>query len=163
MRVVSNTSPVSNLAIIGRLGLLRAKFGRVTVPDMVHDELARLAHAAGSAAVRQAMAEGWLEVKAVPDRTMIPVLLNRIDPGEAEALELARQTKADLLLLDDSDARQIAREELLPFTGVLGLLAEEVIAGRIPSLRAEIQRLRVECRFFVSGKVENMMLSGVGE
>ena len=32
MRAVSNTSPISNLAIIGRLSLLRQRYGRVVVP-----------------------------------------------------------------------------------------------------------------------------------
>ena len=61
MRVVSNTSPVSNLAIIGRLELLRAKYGRVFIPQAVSDELARLSDTNGSAAIQRALAEGWDE------------------------------------------------------------------------------------------------------
>lgn len=94
---------------------------------------------------------------------MLPVLHRRIDPGEAEALELARQTKADLLLIDDSDARRVADEEALPFTGILGVLAEEKMAWRLESLQAEIHRLRNEGRFFISSKIERMILERVGE
>ena len=46
MRVVSNTSPISNLAIIGRLSLLRQRYGRVTVPPEVARELRALSHGA---------------------------------------------------------------------------------------------------------------------
>jgi len=163
MRVVSNTSPVSNLAIIGRLELLRAKYGRVIIPVVVKEELTRLSHSAGASAIQRALAEGWLVVEAVADRRMLPVLMARVDAGEAEALELARQTDADLLLIDDKDGRQIAREELLRFTGLLGVLAEERLGGRLPSLKAEIDRLRNECRFFISDELELMMLERVGE
>ena len=44
MRVVSNTSPISNLAIIGRLSLLRQRYGRVAVPPEVARELRALSH-----------------------------------------------------------------------------------------------------------------------
>jgi len=163
MRVVSNTSPVSNLAIIGRLDLLRAKYGRVVIPQAVSDELARLSHSAGAAAIQRAVADGWLLVEAVTDRRLLPVLMARVDAGEAEALELARQTNADLLVIDDQDGRQIAREESLPFTGLLGVLAEERIGGRLPSLKAEIDRLRSECRFFIAAELERRVLERVGE
>ena len=163
MRVVSNTSPVSNLAIIGRLALLRAKFGTVIIPEAVASELSRLTHAAGAGAIRQALIDGWLTVEPVSDRTILPVLTARVDLGEAEAIELARQTKADLLLLDDSSARAVANEEALPYTGLLGLLCEERTAGRIPSLKAELDRLRSECRFFIAPKLEEEVLRRVGE
>lgn len=163
MRVVSNTSPVSNLAIIGRLELLRAKYGRVVIPQAVSAELSRLSHRSGAAAIQRALADAWLVVEDVPDRRLLPVLMARVDAGEAEALELARQTNADLLLIDDQDGRQIAREEGLPFTGLLGVLSEERLGGRLPSLKAEIDRLRSDCRFFISGELERLILERVGE
>lgn len=42
MRVVSNTSPLSNLAIIGRLDLLKQRYSTVRVPPAVSRELAAL-------------------------------------------------------------------------------------------------------------------------
>lgn len=57
----------------------------------------------------------------------------------------------------------MAAEESLAYTGLLGVLAEETLAGNLPSMKAEIERLRSECRFFVSAKVEEMILRGVGE
>ena len=44
MVVVSNTSPLSNLAIVGRLALLRDRFGAVLVPSAVRRELNQLRH-----------------------------------------------------------------------------------------------------------------------
>jgi predicted nucleic acid-binding protein len=163
MRVVSNTSPVCNLAIIGRLGLLRRKFGKVVIPEAVARELSALDHAKGRANIEEALQDGWLTVECVCDRRLLPVLRSHIDEGEAEAIELARQTHAELLILDDLDARRIAAEESLPYTGLLGLLAEERMAGNLASLEDEIRRLRSECRFFVSPALELKLLCGVGE
>jgi predicted nucleic acid-binding protein len=163
MRTVSNTSPVSNLAILGDLDLLRRKYGSVVIPEAVRRELARLSHPEGRTLTEKALNDGWLVVETVPDRRLLPVLRRRIDEGEAEAIELARQTDADLLLIDDLDGRAVANEESLPYTGLLGVLAEEKLAGNIMSLKAQIARLRAECGFFVSTKVEAKVLLRVGE
>ncbi|WP_395741897.1 DUF3368 domain-containing protein [Prosthecobacter sp.] len=163
MHIVSNTSPVSNLAIVGRLDLLRAKFGRVIIPLAVAFELSRLSHPGASSAIKAALASGWLAIVPVPDRTLLPVLRARLDEGEAEAIELARQTNADLLIIDDAAGRAVAREEGLPFVGIIGLLAEEREAGRIVSLKAELDRLRAESRFFIAPALEESVLRRVGE
>lgn len=114
MRVVSNTSPVCNLAVIGRLELLRRKFGKVVIPEAVARELSALDHPDGRASIESALQAGWLTVEPVADRRLLPVLRSRIDEGEAEAIELARQSHANLLILDDLDARRIAGERVCP-------------------------------------------------
>ena len=48
MTVVSDTSPVSNLAMIGRLSLLRSQFNHVLIPKTVDQELAQVADASAS-------------------------------------------------------------------------------------------------------------------
>lgn len=58
MRVVSDTSPLSNLAIIGRLSLLRERYVRVVFPREVEAELNRLSHPGGRLAIAEALAEG---------------------------------------------------------------------------------------------------------
>ncbi len=163
MRVVSNTSPLSNLAVLGELDLLRRKYGRIVIPEAVRRELARLDHPEGRARIEAACQAGWLVVETVPDRRLLPVLRARIDEGEAEAIELARQTNSVLLIIDDLDGRLVAAEASVPYTGLLGVLAEEKIAGNLPSLKAMIDRLRKECRFFVSAQVEARVLAGVDE
>ena len=62
MLVVSNTSPLSALAIIGRLNLLRGQFGVIRIPPAVWAELSRLEHASGKQALEQAYADGWIQV-----------------------------------------------------------------------------------------------------
>ncbi len=52
MLVVSNTSPISNLAIIGRLEFLKRRYGLVRIPVAVADELAALSHPAGAQRIK---------------------------------------------------------------------------------------------------------------
>jgi predicted nucleic acid-binding protein len=162
MLVVSNTSPLSNLAIIARLDLLREQFGAVTIPPGVRTELDRFHNAEAKALLERAIQADWLRVVpllgAVPDDFALS-----LDSGEAEALALAFETKAALVLLDESAARLKAHQLGIAFTGVLGILRRARISGRIPSLKAEILRLRTDARFFVAAPLEKRLLSSVGE
>ena len=61
MLVVSNTSPLSNLAIIGRLGLLRDRYGSVLIPPAVKSELDALSHPGGKSRLEEALRSGVAE------------------------------------------------------------------------------------------------------
>lgn len=162
MLAVSNTSPLSNLASIGRLGLLREQLGVVTIPPGVWTELSRHPNPRASQCLEEAVKDGWLRV--IPLVGSVPSDLARaLDMGEAEALALALETKASLVLLDESAARLKARQLGLAHTGVLGVLRHARQINRIPSLKAEVLRLRVEARFFISPALEKRLLISVGE
>jgi hypothetical protein len=162
MPAASNTSPLSNLAIIGRLELLREQLGPVVVPVGVWAELSRLPNLEAKASLEYAIQAGWLRVVAL--RSPVPdELATYLDNGEAEALALALETKAGLVLLDESAARLKAQQLGIHYTGVLGILRKARMDGRIPSLKAEILRLRTEARFFVAQGLEKRLLASVGE
>lgn len=162
MLVVSNTSPLSNLAMIGLLELVREQLGSVAIPPAVQNELARNPKPHAHAALQAAMQAGWIRVMplAGPVRSDWARALDR---GEAEALTLALQVKAGLVLLDESAARLSAAQLHLPFTGVLGLLRRARQTGQIPSLKMAMHRLRLEARFFISPALERALLVSVGE
>jgi hypothetical protein len=86
-----------------------------------------------------------------------------LDLGEAEALALALETKAAMVLLDESAARLQARQLGLTHTGVLGVLRQARRMNHISSLKAEILRLRTNARFFISPALEKRLLISVGE
>jgi predicted nucleic acid-binding protein len=162
MLAVGNTSPISNLALIGRLDLLREQLGSVIIPPGVWTELSRHPNSAAKHTLEKALADRWLSV--VPLAAAVPAeLASTLDLGEAEALALALEVKADLVLLDESAARLKARELGLAHAGVLGVLRQARQTNRIASLKAEIVRLRLEARFFISPALEKRSLLSVGE
>ena len=107
MRAVSNTSSISNLAIIGRLELLKQRYGQVQIPPAVAQELSSLSHAEAKSRITAALAEGWLLIEKVS--SPVPQTLPPLDAGEKEAIALALTTEADVLLMDEKRGRQAAR------------------------------------------------------
>jgi len=161
MRAVSNTSPLSNLAIIGRLDLLNQRYGVVLIPPAVAQELSALSHPAGKARITAALADGWLVVQTPPTTSLaLPIPL---DAGEVEAIQLALAVRADVLLMDEKRGRMAARRLGLTVAGALGELLHARQNRLLPDLRAEIDRLRVEAGFFVDSEIERFILSQVGE
>ena len=163
MRVVSNTSPLSNLAIVGRLDLLLARYGRVVIPPAVAVELQALTHPGGNAAIHAAIRAGWLAIEPLPVESEVAKLRCVLDAGEAEAIALGSATNADVLLLDERRGRVFARELGLNVGGVLGELLHAKLAGAIPSIKSEITRLRADARFFISAGIEAFFLKEAGE
>ena len=161
MRVVSNTSPLSNLAIIGRLDLLKHRYGGVRIPNEVADVLSALSHAPAKIRIETALSEGWLAVDQPPWHS--PILPFPLDAGETAAISLAWSSQADVLLIDEKRGRAAARSLGLSVGGVLGELLYGKHSGALPSLRVEIQRLRAEAGFFVDLEIERFILSQAGE
>ena len=162
MLVVSNTSPISNLAIVGRLEFLRQRYAVVRIPPAVADEPAALTHPTGSLRIKAAVSDRWLVVEPL-DETASLRLPFPLDPGETAAIALACQLKSDVLLMDEKRGREAARHCGLVVAGVLGELIHAKLAGWIPNVRDEIQRLRLDAGFFVDAAVEKFILSQVGE
>lgn len=68
MPVVSNTSPLLNLAIIGKLSLLKGQFGAIFIPSAVYEELRADSDLPGSKAIREATEAGWIQIEKVREQ-----------------------------------------------------------------------------------------------
>lgn len=86
MTIVSNTSPISNLAKVGQLGLVQQLYGTVLIPNAVYEEL--LDERAGETVITAVQLAVWLEVHSVQNQELVNELRNRVNVGEAEALAL---------------------------------------------------------------------------
>src|SRR4051794_7483469 len=118
MRAVSNTSPLNYLVLIRETRVLTDLFGRIHIPETVRHEM--LAQEAPDAVRQFASAlPAWIEVHAVEGELESPAPLHR---GEVEAILLARQLRADALLMDELDGRAAARKVGLTVIGTLGVL-----------------------------------------
>ena len=110
MIVVSDTSPVLNLARIGRLQLLALLYYQVLIPPAVYDELT-VSESDLPPAIDLA-AEPWLMVATANDQKRVQELRKDLDRGEAEAIVLAIERRADLLLVDERRGRRLAKSVL---------------------------------------------------
>lgn len=138
MTVVSNTSLLNYLTLIGLEHLLPALFGRVIIPLAVQDEL-RVPGA--PAQIRELLDRrpAWLEATKAPP-VSDPILAG-LDKGEREAIALAVNIRAELTLLDENRGRNAAERLGLNVAGTIGVLDGAARAGLIDTADA-IKRLR---------------------
>jgi hypothetical protein len=162
--IISDTSALIHLAAIGRLTLLRELYQRISVPPAVWKEAVDEGKGkAGTAEIESARQLGWIEV-AIPSNAPLVSLLQRdLDEGESEAIALAIEHRADLILLDESDARQVAERYGLPKTGVVGVLIRAKQEGLIASLKEELEKLQSGGRFWIAKKLHEEALLAVSE
>ena len=153
MPVVSNTSPILNLAIIEQLSLLRDQFGEIWIPAAVVEELRVGEDLPGSQVVRKAIDAGWLRIEDVKEQAVPRVLQRSLDRGEAEAIALAVQVKAEWLLLDEQEARRVAKALGLKVTGILGILLRTNRLGNLPSLQKTMDQLRERAGFRIGAEL----------
>jgi len=163
MPVVSNTSPLLNLAIIDRLYLLRQQFGQIQIPAAVLTELRVEEPLPGAASLKEAIEAGWLRVENVTDLELVQLLRQNLDAGEAETIVLSRQLKADWTLLDEKEGRKIARSLGLKVTGILGILLRAWRAGELSSVREVTDELRLLANFRIAPTLLAQILQETGE
>jgi predicted nucleic acid-binding protein len=138
MRVVSNTTPLNYLVLIGEADLLAELFGRVVIPEAVSRELA---DPRAPAEVRNWVVAppAWLDVQAAP--TPPDSDLADLHAGEREAIALALEIGADLLLVDESGGRRVAGHRGIAIAGTLGVLDRAAERGLI-NFRQAVELLR---------------------
>jgi predicted nucleic acid-binding protein len=120
MIVVSNSSPLIALAKIGKLHILRDLFGKITIPKAVWHEV--VVKGKGKPGAEEVEKAEWIKVREVEDILSVEVLKGEIEVGEAEAIVLAKELNADLLIMDESIPRVIAESIGLRVVGSLAIL-----------------------------------------
>lgn len=106
MIVVSNTSPIMNLSVVGHLPVLERLYGKVLIPDAVSSEL--LAIASNTDGLAEFQSYLWIEKHNLRNRLLAESLRLELDNGEAEAIALAVESGAGLLLIDERRGRNVA-------------------------------------------------------
>ena len=118
--VVSDTTPLHYLILVGQESILQKLYGKVIIPPAV---LTELSHASAPVQISNWATHppAWITV-ATP--SSIPGRFEGLDFGEQQALSLAQEIHADLVLLDDKVARRVALRELMKVKGTLGIVAD---------------------------------------
>ncbi len=86
-----------------------------------------------------------------------------LDRGEAEAIALAVETRADALLLDERRARRVAGSLGVPVTGVLAVLVLAKTQGLVPAVGPIIDRMSAAVAFRISPSLYDATLRAAGE
>ena len=161
MGVVSNASPLINLAWIGKLDLLRQLYGELTIPGAVWQEV--VVEGIGQPGADDVKAATWVKTQAVKNRELVRALQQELDAGEAEAIALALEIEAELLLMDERLGRETARHLGLNYTGLIGVLVEARHKGLIGAVKPQLDALRDLAGFRVSEALYARVLRDEGE
>lgn len=105
----------------------------------------------------------WLEVQNPQPSKFLTALKLELDIGEAEAIALAKEIGADLLIIDERLGRDVARREGLKITGVLGIVLEAKQSGLISTVRPILDELIQIARFRIDPKLRDEVIQLAGE
>jgi len=155
--VVSNTSPLMNLAVIDQLKIIEQLYGKVIIPEEVSKEL----FAAGIHPLIEHLL--WIEKHQVKNKGLSDSLKIELDDGEAEAIALAIELKADLVLMDERLGRNIASRSGQKCIGIMGILMEAKHKGIIDSVKPVVDDLITKAGFWVSNGLYLKVLQEAGE
>jgi uncharacterized protein len=161
MTVVSNTSPITNLAGIGQLDLLRQLYGSITIPQAVYNEMVGISKVVPGAIAVQSLS--WINTQPVADSTQVAALRVTLDRGEAEAIALAVELNADLLIIDERPGRAIAKQYAINIVGVLGVLLEAKHREFIVAVKPLMNQLINQMEFRVSRQLYEAVLQSANE
>ena len=152
MIVIADTTPLNYLILIDLTHILHELFGQVIVPRAV---LAEMESLLAPDTVRQWLAQrpDWLVVKDIHQEDLT---LAHLDQGERDAITLAQELQADLLLIDERLGRQAAIDRKFNVTGTVGILDRAATRGLIDIAEA-VSRLR-QTNFRVSPRLLNTLL-----
>lgn len=161
MKVVSNASPLINLARIGKLGLLRDLYEELTIPDAVWREV--VLEGAGQPGADEIESAAWILRQAAGNRELVRALRQDLDAGEAEAIALSLEIGADFLLIDEYLGRDTARHLGLRYIGLIGALVAAKRRGLVPAVKADLDALRDIAGFRVGDALYARVLKDEGE
>ncbi|GMR23844.1 MAG: DUF3368 domain-containing protein [Acidobacteriota bacterium] len=157
MIVVSDTSPLTYLHQIERFALLSALYEEVVIPPAVERELKAVAH------LHENLDWSLLLVVKPKSLDAVTSLYSSLDLGEAEAIVVASELQADLLLIDEADGRAVAGRMGIQYTGLLGVLLEAKTRNLLSAVSTELDRLQENTNFRIGPEVRRDVLGIAGE
>ena len=161
MQVVSNTSPLANLAAIGQLPLLQRIYPQILIPPVVHTEL--ICFPPIQSVIAQQVDAGTFKIQAPQNSALVQTLSQILDPGEAAAIALATELDAERLLIDERAGRRVAGQYGLNIRGIVGILVNAKQKELIPTMKPILDRLIQEAGFRISQALYKRALEAVNE
>ncbi|MCG6137548.1 MAG: DUF3368 domain-containing protein [Nostoc sp. LLA-1] len=142
MIIVSDTTPISELAKVEHLDLLPKLFGKVLIPHGVFNELQVGQHPAAEFVQNLS----WIEVVKVENQLVVEELQKsfNLHLGESEAIALAEEIGASQLLIDEKAARKVAMVRKLPLIGTVGILLLAKRRGLLDSVKDILDEMQVK-------------------
>ena len=161
MTVVSDTSVVLNLCLLGQEALLPALYTRVCAPLIVKEEFQALAGKDGRFA--GLIFPEFVEVLSPDPAPRVLPSTAHLQAGEVAAISLALQLRRDVVLMDERAGRIVASSVGLRPLGLLGVLLDGKRSGLVDALAPLLDRLEKEAGFWIAPSLRSLVLQEAGE
>jgi len=166
---VSNATPLIYLARLGRLHLLNDLYGKVQIPPEVKVETVDRGKAKGypdAYVIEEALNDGWLITDALTDenerKSEALAEMTGIDIGEAQAIILTKQKNEKEVLIDQSNAREVARNLGLSPRGTIFIILTSIKRELITKDIAKQMLVRlIEVNFYISANIYRDALNAI--
>ena len=159
-KVIVNTTPLIALAGIGHLNVLEKLYGEVTIPRAVYNEICAKPDTECAKQLQQAL--DWIAIEDIVNTEAKMYYKTQLHDGEVEVMILAKEKKADLIIVDDNNAKKHAKYLGLPVTGTIGVLIKAKNLGIVSALKPLLERM-LENHIYMSLALMQMCLEEVGE
>ena len=158
--VVSDTTAITHLAKIGALHILKTLYSEILIPEAVFNELSAVKRTQPGAI--QVLNSNWIKVTPLKNAAIAAKLKVHLDLGESEAIALAVEKDADVLIIDEVAGRVEAKKHVKKIIGMIGVLLEAKKVGIIVSIKPYLIQLR-NTGFRMGDELYEFALKAAGE
>lgn len=159
-KVIVNSTPLIALSGINRLTVLHELYGNVIIPRAVYNEINAKPESKCAKDLEKSL--DWIiidEIKNIEAKTYYKTQLH---DGEVEVMILAKEQMADLVIIDDNNAKKHAKYLGLTVAGTLAVLMKAKSLGYVDSIKPLLHKM-VENHIYISPKLIAQCLQCVGE
>lgn len=160
--VVADTGPLIGLARIGRLNLLRRLFRTIAIPPQVFHELKLSSDRPGTKPILKAIDSGWIKLEKIKNPAKSRRLPLLVDAGEADAIMLALEQNAPMLIIDDKRGRRTAKNLKLPLLGTGGVLIAAKRVGHLKEVTSVLNDL-TKAGYHISPSLSKRIIELAGD
>jgi predicted nucleic acid-binding protein len=162
MKAISNSSVLIALSSIDQLELINQRFpDGVMIPQAVWKEFVETGR--GKPGAESVVKASFLVVSSVTNTALVSLLRLELDEGESEAIALFLEQPNQAILLDEKNARRIAKRMNLPVLGTVGILIWAKQKGLISNLKEQLDALQSVGKFRLGNVIYEESLKKVGE
>jgi predicted nucleic acid-binding protein len=136
--IVADASSIISFARADKLELLKQVVQNLIIPEGVYGEI--VLKGRGKPGAFEVNAAPWIKVKKIDDRMKLTTLPDKLGQGEKEAILLAQEMEA-FLLMDDPQARKEAKDRKIRLVSSADILQEAKDQNLIPNVRKSLDDL----------------------
>lgn len=158
--IVSDTSCIGYLIQVNLLNLLQIIYGEIIIPDAVNEEIFQLENRGYN--LTEFKNADWIKIRNTNNLSNVNDYKYILDKGELEAISLAIELKADLLIIDEKLGRIVATNIGFDITGLVGILITAKNKNLIISIKEVLDKvILLGCR--ISKNLYNIALNSCNE